>query len=316
VNTTYIYTLSDPRNGAVRYVGKTDTPSRRARTHLKREPGHTHKGKWVQSLLIAGVKPTLEVLDEVPYSEWMFWEQHWVQVLRGWGFDLVNGDNGGLGHFRVTADLARKISATLKGRKLPERWKKVSAYALDGTFVRTFDSVSDAAKATGTSTANLVTGIQKNRAAGGFLWRYEASPKIDSPYVDGKIPISEKHRMAAALVSRQRKGKPLTPEHRQKMAKSARKRWESIESREKAAEATRRWFAEHRRPSKAEAFRALLVAELAKQPGVLGVELLRRARLAGYAGCKSALYELIAAIRPRERAGPRCSTPRAASGNS
>lgn len=58
------------------------------------------------------------------------------------------------------------------------------------------------------------------------------------------------------------------------------------------------------RPPKAEAFRALLVAELAKQPGVLGVELLRRARLAGYAGGKSALYELIAAIRPRERAQP------------
>ncbi len=58
------------------------------------------------------------------------------------------------------------------------------------------------------------------------------------------------------------------------------------------------------RPAKAEAFRALLVGELAKQPGVLGVELLRRARLAGYAGGKSALYELIAAIRPRERAQP------------
>lgn len=58
------------------------------------------------------------------------------------------------------------------------------------------------------------------------------------------------------------------------------------------------------RPSKAEAFRALLVAELAKQPNVRGVELLRRARDAGYAGGKSALYELIAAIRPREAARP------------
>lgn len=58
------------------------------------------------------------------------------------------------------------------------------------------------------------------------------------------------------------------------------------------------------RPSKAGAFRALLVAELAKQPNVRGVELLRRARDAGYAGGKSALYELIAAIRPREAARP------------
>lgn len=58
------------------------------------------------------------------------------------------------------------------------------------------------------------------------------------------------------------------------------------------------------RPSGVEALRPLLLGELTKQPGVLGVELLRRARLAGYAGGKSALYELIAAIRPRERAQP------------
>jgi transposase len=58
------------------------------------------------------------------------------------------------------------------------------------------------------------------------------------------------------------------------------------------------------RPSAVEAFRSLLVAELAKQPGVLGVELLRRARASGYAGGKSALYELVAGIRPREPVRP------------
>ena len=58
------------------------------------------------------------------------------------------------------------------------------------------------------------------------------------------------------------------------------------------------------RPSKLEAFRGVLVAELARQPDVLAVELLRRARLAGYVGGKSVLYELVAAIRPREPATP------------
>jgi transposase len=58
------------------------------------------------------------------------------------------------------------------------------------------------------------------------------------------------------------------------------------------------------RPSKVEAFRGLLVGELARQPDVLAVELLRRARLAGYSGGKSALYDLVAAIRPREPAAP------------
>src|SRR5512134_1033655 len=42
------------------------------------------------------------------------------------------------------------------------------------------------------------------------------------------------------------------------------------------------------RPSKVELFRAFLAAEITRQPGVLAVELLRRARLEGYRGGKSA----------------------------
>jgi transposase len=54
------------------------------------------------------------------------------------------------------------------------------------------------------------------------------------------------------------------------------------------------------RPSKAEPFRQLVVREIAKQPDVLSVELLRRARLEQYSGGKSALYELIREIRPHK----------------
>jgi transposase len=57
------------------------------------------------------------------------------------------------------------------------------------------------------------------------------------------------------------------------------------------------------RPSKAEPFRSFLVSELMGQPDVLAVELLRRARNQGYAGGKSALYELVKELRP-ERPRP------------
>jgi transposase len=52
------------------------------------------------------------------------------------------------------------------------------------------------------------------------------------------------------------------------------------------------------RPSKAEPFRTLVVGELTREPELLAVELLRRARLAGYAGGKSALYALVKELRP------------------
>lgn len=57
------------------------------------------------------------------------------------------------------------------------------------------------------------------------------------------------------------------------------------------------------RPSKAEPFRGFLISELMAQPDVLAVELLRRAKLKGYTGGKSALYELIKELRP-ERPRP------------
>jgi transposase len=52
------------------------------------------------------------------------------------------------------------------------------------------------------------------------------------------------------------------------------------------------------RPSKVEAQRRLVTELLGEEPDLLSVEILRRARLAGYAGGKSALYDLIASLRP------------------
>ena len=57
------------------------------------------------------------------------------------------------------------------------------------------------------------------------------------------------------------------------------------------------------RPSKAEPFRGFLIAELAKEPGLMVLELLRRARQQGYAGGKSAWYALVKELRP-ERPRP------------
>ena len=52
------------------------------------------------------------------------------------------------------------------------------------------------------------------------------------------------------------------------------------------------------RPAKAEPFRAFVTEVLATEPGLMSLEILRRARLKGYTGGKSALYELIAGLRP------------------
>jgi len=53
------------------------------------------------------------------------------------------------------------------------------------------------------------------------------------------------------------------------------------------------------RPSTTEPFRKLVEAILAEEPELLTLEVLRRARLDGYTGGKSALYGLVASMRPR-----------------
>jgi hypothetical protein len=64
-----------------------------------------------------------------------------------------------------------------------------------------------------------------------------------------------------------------------------------------AAERARRQIG---RPSLVENSRKLVVEILQEKADLPLVEGLRRVRQAGYAGCKSALYGLVASLRPRE----------------
>ena len=69
-----------------------------------------------------------------------------------------------------------------------------------------------------------------------------------------------------------------------------------VTSVDNLAERTRRQVG---RPSKAEAYREVLVQALTEDPALRSVELLHRARLAGYGGGKSAVYALAQTLRVR-----------------
>lgn len=69
-----------------------------------------------------------------------------------------------------------------------------------------------------------------------------------------------------------------------------------VTSVDNIAERTRRQVG---RPSKAEAYRDVLLQALTEDPALRSVELLHRARLAGYSGGKSAVYALAQTLRMR-----------------
>ncbi len=95
-----IYTLSDPRTGFVRYVGKTVRPlGRRLSAHLRdvkaQEYGH-HAACWIRSLLAVGVRPVIEPLEDSP-EDIDEAERFYIAYLRFLGCDLTNSTPGGDG---------------------------------------------------------------------------------------------------------------------------------------------------------------------------------------------------------------------------
>lgn len=113
---TYIYGLTDPRTGALRYIGQTKHLRKRYSRHLNlHAEDRTHRACWVRGLLSSGLRPeldTLEVVDDAVASDV---ERFWIASLRAAGADLVNLTGGGEGGatrrgYATPADVRSKIS--------------------------------------------------------------------------------------------------------------------------------------------------------------------------------------------------------------
>jgi group I intron endonuclease len=126
-NETYIYCLIHDNH--VRYVGKSDNPSKRFEEHLRKcKYQITYKDKWLFGLIESSQKPELLILDKVPFDEFGFWEDFYINLFKSYGFKLTNLAPGGCGgNFGLETN--KKISEKLKGRIFNEEWKlKISKY--------------------------------------------------------------------------------------------------------------------------------------------------------------------------------------------
>jgi len=90
--------LVDPDTRKIRYIGKSNKPSKRLYDHIigcKNSP--THKNNWIRSLLNESKRPEIEIIAEVPLSEWQMWEIYYIDKYRKDGYDLTNISDGGSG---------------------------------------------------------------------------------------------------------------------------------------------------------------------------------------------------------------------------
>ena len=126
----YIYALSDPFTGHVRYIGKSNNIDRRVRRHLKdgRDGKTDHKSRWVAKVLREGSFPVVDVLEVCERSEWKDREQYYIWAYRGLGADLTNSKEGGDG-INPSAATRAKMSLAAKGRVAHNKGKPTSAEA-------------------------------------------------------------------------------------------------------------------------------------------------------------------------------------------
>lgn len=135
---TTIYGLVDPRDGELRYIGKSVDLPRRMKTHLARR-GLTptrHSCCWLIGLLDAGLEPMPVVLEVVPHGgDWQTAERKWIARYRKEGARLTNLVDGGEGvaGYVFPPDRREYLSKKFAGRLFSPEWRRKIAEAKQGT---------------------------------------------------------------------------------------------------------------------------------------------------------------------------------------
>ncbi len=103
-----IYWLLDPRNERPRYVGQTSAPlSSYLRKKIRQDSKSLHSNKrinWIKSLVRKNLSPKIELIAQVADGDWIEAEKSYIRLLKACGANLVNGNEGGVGHSRSTKE--------------------------------------------------------------------------------------------------------------------------------------------------------------------------------------------------------------------
>jgi len=197
---TTIYTLADPRNGEVRYIGKTAaTLKHRYGQHIY-ENLNTHKCNWIKSLKSVGLRPVIEELEKVEDEEWKGAERFWIESLRQMGCRLTNIDSGGWGGTARSQHTKNLISAKNSGKIRTEETKRKISAAKTGV-----PAVWNKGRVMSEETKQKISAAKKGITSWnkGLSW-----------------PDEIKLKMSAA-----RKGHPVSLEHRKKLSEATRAAW-------------------------------------------------------------------------------------------
>ena len=217
-NIFYIYTLINPVNRQVFYVGMSKHPHNRYICHLSEAKKRKYiRHKYIYSLSLFGIKPEMKIIEKATLENWKERECFFIDYYKSIGYKLVNVAPGG-GAFpnwegkHHTEETKLKISIANKGKLRPStkprkkrtpqttpRWdkgvigrngNKVYKYDLDGNYICSYNSTNHAGIDNNISQSTIVRCCNNNiHRAKNFIFRYEYKNKIEPFNYVHKIKI-------------------------------------------------------------------------------------------------------------------------------
>lgn len=177
---SFVYGLTDPRDGAVRYVGATSIGHRRTKQHAyPKDSKRSPKDEWCRELRADGLRPGVTVLEYGLAVDLPVLERYWIAQLRGMDVPLLNVAKGGPGApgMRHSMEVRERSRRAQLGAPKPKEQRdrmvatKGRPVLVDGR--AWYDSIHSAARATGAHPQNIWKVVNGRRpAANGHVFAY------------------------------------------------------------------------------------------------------------------------------------------------
>lgn len=233
---TCIYLLKDPRDGNVRYVGKSVDLKSRLRQHIHDvfRGVRNHKTAWIKQVLDFGARPIIEV--DVIVADGECWKQREIERIayyRSIGAKLTNSTPGGDAPAELTEEGRRALSekaskqfGTAEGRR--RQSELMSKLCSDPEFVRSRASAARDTRKSSEYRSKLST---RSKA----MWAKPGHKEMMSTVRKQLATDPEFISKLSAGVSRAQSD----PAVRERIAQRAREAWARPEVRERQVAAIR-----------------------------------------------------------------------------
>jgi len=209
------YTLQDPRDNQVRYVGKSRNPRQRFRDHcaLRSQESNTYKFRWVKSLIDLGLRPVLGNVAEWSNNEDACAEEKRIIThYRSLGVALTNITEGGEGACGV-----KQTPEHIQKRVLAKKGKPLSAQALANLQAARLAIPHEARSQLAKDAMARMTPEQRQRISKAGNDAIKNNPHIRAKMIASSRARRERERALGITY-------PISDETRAKMSRAARER--------------------------------------------------------------------------------------------